>query len=145
MIIIVPSCYRCDDIVKIFVDRFDHYWPTCPHRKVILNTNVLHPNFETIQDRIDPWLLFVCLNSPIVRKQIRAKQFTQDIIDTLDKRINESILPIPKNRSLCEQIARETKETILARVQLRNRARQIALEVEGITQPVPVEEGEGTP
>ena len=66
---------------------------------------------------------------------MRAKQFTQDIIDTLGKRVNEIILAIPKDKAVCEQIARETKDTILARVQLRNKVRQIALEVEGITQP----------
>ena len=49
-------------------------------------------------DRIDPWLLFACLNTPVVKRQIRAKQFTQDIIDTLGKRIFEVILPIPKDK-----------------------------------------------
>ena len=33
-------------------------------------------------DVIDPWMLFACLQVPIVKRQIRAKQFTQDIIDT---------------------------------------------------------------
>jgi type I restriction enzyme M protein len=84
--------------------------------------------------KIDPWLLFACLNTPVVRKQIRAKQFTQDIIDTLGKRIFEVILPIPKDRGLRERIARETQETVLARVALRNKAKQISLDVEGITE-----------
>jgi type I restriction enzyme M protein len=85
--------------------------------------------------KIDPWLLFACLNTPVVRRQIRAKQFTQDIIDTLGKRIFEVILPIPKDRGLRETIARETRETVLARVSLRNKAKQISLDVEGITAP----------
>ena len=46
---------------------------------------------------LDPWLLFACLNCPIVKRQIRAKQFTQDIIDTLGRRLFEIILPIPKS------------------------------------------------
>ena len=37
---------------------------------------------------IDPWLLFALLNTPVVRRQIRAKQFTQDIIDTIGKRVS---------------------------------------------------------
>jgi hypothetical protein len=52
--------------------------------------------------------------------------------DTLGKRINEIILPIPKDKDLRERIARETRETVLGRVKLRNRAGQIALEVEGL-------------
>lgn len=81
---------------------------------------------------IDPWLLFACLNSPIVKRQIKAKQFTQDIIDTLGKRLFEVVLPIPKDAKVRKKIAEETKRVIETRVQLRNRAREIAFEVEGI-------------
>jgi type I restriction enzyme M protein len=81
---------------------------------------------------IDPWLLFACLNSPVVRRQIRARQFTQDIIDTLGKRLAEIVVPIPRDRKKCDEIARETRSTVETRVRLRNRARQIALEVEGL-------------
>ncbi|MDE0145679.1 MAG: N-6 DNA methylase [Nitrospira sp.] len=86
-------------------------------------------------DNIDPWLFFACLNTSVVKKQIRAKQFTQDIIDTLGKRIFEVILPIPKDKEFREKIARQTRETVLLRVSLRNKAKQISLEVEGITEP----------
>jgi type I restriction enzyme M protein len=81
---------------------------------------------------IDPWLLFACLNSLIVKRQIRAKQFTQDIIDTLGKRLFEVVLPIPKDSKTRKKIAEETRRVIETRVQLRNRAREIAFEVEGI-------------
>jgi len=83
---------------------------------------------------IDPWLLFTALNSPIVKKQIRAKQFTQDIIDTLGKRLFEVVIPIPKDKRLCEQISLETREIIETRVRLRNRAKEIALAFEGNQQ-----------
>lgn len=93
-------------------------------------------------DVIDPWLLLACLNAPIVRRQIRAKQFTQDIIDTLGKRLFEVVLPIPKDAALRRRVAEETRRVIETRVQLRNRAREIALEVEGIepTAAVSVDE-----
>ncbi len=84
---------------------------------------------------LDPWLLFACLNAPIVKRQIRAKQFTQDIIDTLGKRLFEIVLPIPKDEKIRETVAQETRRIIETRAQLRNRARQIALEVEGIESP----------
>ena len=81
---------------------------------------------------IDPWLLFACLNAPTVKRQIKAKQFTQDIIDTLGKRLFEVVLPIPKDAKIRKRIADETRRVIETRVQLRNRAREIAFEVEGI-------------
>lgn len=82
-----------------------------------------------------PYLLLSLLNGPIVKRQMRAKQFTRDVIDTLGKRIFEVILPIPKDKNLRERIARETQETVLARVALRNKAKRISLDVEGITEP----------
>ena len=33
-------------------------------------------------EKVNPWLLLALLSSPIVKQQIRSKQFTQDIIDT---------------------------------------------------------------
>jgi len=84
------------------------------------------------KNEMDPWLLLACLNAPIVKKQIRAKQFTQDIIDTLGKRLFEVMLPIPKNAETRKKIAEETRRVIETRVQLRNRAKEIAIEVEGI-------------
>jgi type I restriction enzyme M protein len=86
------------------------------------------------KDQLDPYLLLALLNCPIVKRQMRAKQFTRDVIDTLGKRIFEVLLPIPKDKGLRERIARETQDTVLARVALRNKARQISLDVEGITE-----------
>ena len=87
------------------------------------------------KDEVDPYLLLALVNCPIVKRQMRAKQFTRDVIDTLGKRISEIILPIPKDKQTRNRIASETRETVLARVDLRNRARVIALEVEGISVP----------
>lgn len=83
-------------------------------------------------DQLDPYLLLALLNAPIVRRQMRAKQFTRDIIDTLGKRLFEVLLPIPKDASTCERIAKETREVIETRARLRDRAKEIALEVEGV-------------
>lgn len=86
-------------------------------------------------DKMNPWLLFACLNAPIVRRQIRAKQFTQDIIDTLGRRLLEIVIPVPKDQKACNGIAAETRRIILKRSDLRNRAREIAFEVEGLKPP----------
>lgn len=85
--------------------------------------------------KLSPWLLLACLNAPIVKRQIRSKQFTQDIIDTIGKRFLEIALPIPRSEETQDRIARETKTIIEKRIELRNRAQQIALEVEGTDKP----------
>lgn len=80
---------------------------------------------------ISPWLLFACLNTPIVKRQIRSKQFTQDIIDTLGKRLTEILIPVPNDVSLANQVARETQQIIESRAALRDRAKAVALELQG--------------
>jgi hypothetical protein len=84
------------------------------------------------KDLMDPYLLLVLLNTPNVKKQVQAKKFTRDIIDTLGKRIFEVILPIPKDSKTAVSIAKEARHVVNRRVELRNRSRQIAREVEGI-------------
>ena len=80
-------------------------------------------------DVINPWLFFACLNTPIVKRQIRSKQFTQDIIDTLGKRFTEVLIPVPRNKKKAANIAREMQKIIKGRATLRNRAKSITLEL----------------
>lgn len=85
-------------------------------------------------EKLDVWLLFACLNSPVVKRQVRAKQFTQDIIDTLGNRILEILIPIPKDEEKRREIAAATRETVEARIALRDKAKRIVLDVEGVEQ-----------
>ncbi len=80
---------------------------------------------------LDPWFLLVCLNMPVVKTQIRAKQFTQDIIDTLGQRLLELTLPIPKDGNLRKQISAEARELIENRMKLRERVRQLPILLQG--------------
>lgn len=68
---------------------------------------------------ISPWLLLGLLNSYIVKRQIRTKQFTRDVIDTIGKRLAEVILPIPKSREVQKQISDKIKEVVLSRINAR--------------------------
>ena len=63
--------------------------------------------------QIDPYLLLALLNAPIVRRQMRSKQFTRDIIDTLGKRLFEVLLPIPRDATLCTRVANETRTMVI--------------------------------
>lgn len=83
------------------------------------------------EEALSPWLLLACLNTSIVLRQIKSKRFTQDIIDTLGRRIAELVLPLPRDTYVRGRIAEETRKTILTRVTLRNRVRELAREIEG--------------
>jgi type I restriction enzyme M protein len=83
----------------------------------------------TKQSCLSPYLLLALLSSEPVQNQIKAKRFTQDIIDSLGQRILELILPIPKNRSLCQQVAKTVEQAIRDRIEARELARQACLDV----------------
>lgn len=76
-------------------------------------------------EKLNPYLLLAVLSCPIVKKQIFAKRFTQDIIDTLGSRINELVLPIPKDEAEVKRITEETRDVILTRAKAREKVRSI--------------------
>lgn len=78
---------------------------------------------------MDPNLLLAVLSSPIVREQIYAKRFTQDIIDTLGSRIRQLILPVPKDKAKRDEIAQSVKEALAFKRKARTLARAAALGV----------------
>jgi hypothetical protein len=58
---------------------------------------------------LDPFVLLALLNLPVVRRQMRSKQFTRDVIDTLGKRLFEVRIPNPRStnaRSLGNALAK---------------------------------------
>lgn len=74
---------------------------------------------------LDPFLLFYLLNTRIVRKQIEAKTFVQATISTLSNRLNEVILPIPKDEPLKKKLSEEMREIINSKMELRRRSLEI--------------------
>ncbi len=85
----------------------------------------------TNQAELSPYLLLAILSSEPLQKQIKAKRFTQDIIDSLGRRINELILPIPKDRGLRERVSSTVEQAIKDRIEARELARQACLDVIG--------------
>ncbi len=65
--------------------------------------------------KIHPILFFLSLNSDIVQQQIRSKQFTADIIDTIGNRFLEVIIPIPKNKSLKHKLIKQANRMLAIR------------------------------
>ncbi len=71
------------------------------------------------KEYLDEYLLLGLLNSYIVKRQVRTKQFTRDVIDTLGKRIEEVVLPIPKNAEIKKEISRRVRTIIDYRISAR--------------------------
>ena len=70
-------------------------------------------------DRLDPFLWLAALQTDIVRRQIQARRFTRDIIDTIGKRIFDVKIPLPNSREAREQVAARTRAAIERRANLR--------------------------
>ena len=80
-------------------------------------------------DKMNPNLLLAVLSSPIVREQIYAKRFTQDIIDTLGARVRELQLPIPKDEAKKQEIIDSVTQALKMKAKARSLARTAALAV----------------
>lgn len=80
-------------------------------------------------ETINPFLLLALLSSPIVKQQIRAKQFTQDIIDTIGRRILELELPFPKHKEKREEIISKVQDIFSKRTEAKNLMRNVLLNV----------------
>lgn len=78
---------------------------------------------------IDPYCLLGLLNSYIVKRQIRTKQFTRDVIDTLGQRFKEVIIPIPKDTKVKAEISRRIKAIIHNRIDARDTILKLSQEI----------------
>ena len=79
---------------------------------------------------LDPYLLFALLNLDVIRLQMRNRQFTRDVIDTLGHRLREVVLPIPSDGELREAVTRLCRSIIRDRVEAREALRRMGLAVE---------------
>ena len=77
----------------------------------------------------DSFVLLGLLNSYIVKRQIRTKQFTRDVIDTLGQRFKEVILPIPRSQAIKEAISSRVSSIINNRVEARDAITELALDI----------------
>jgi len=64
----------------------------------------------------DSYTFLALLSSPIVRSQIKSQSFTQDIIDSLGKRIEEIVVPIPKSNERKAIISKQVKQVIESKI-----------------------------
>lgn len=97
----------------------------------ILYQSHLYKLRVTRPEELSPYLLLAALSSAPVQQQIKSKRFTQDIIDSLGDRIHELVLPIPKDKALCERVTQMVQRAIQERIEARELARKACLELIG--------------
>jgi len=93
-------------------------------REMIYQSHLYKIRINSNQYGLNPYLVLAILSSTTVQKQIRSKQFTQDIIDSLGERINELILPVPKSKRNREHISKLVQTAVSKRIEARELARE---------------------
>ncbi|MCL5796128.1 MAG: N-6 DNA methylase [Gammaproteobacteria bacterium] len=73
---------------------------------------------------LNPYLLLAILSSSVVQKQIRSKQFTQDIIDSLGERINELVLPVPLDAMVRDSVTEQVRQSVIKRSEAKELAKR---------------------
>ncbi len=77
------------------------------------------------KEQLNPYLLLYLLHIPIVRKQIDEKTFVQATLSTIGNRLNEVLIPIPKDVETRKQIAKNIEEKISLRAEARFEMKQL--------------------
>ncbi|MDO6711174.1 hypothetical protein Q4567_10610 [Aliiglaciecola sp. 2_MG-2023] len=80
-------------------------------------------------NEIDEWMVLGLLNSYIVKRQLRTKQFTRDVIDTIGQRLKEVYLPIPKSAEVRQQLSSKIKSIVEDRIDSRVNISKLAKEI----------------
>lgn len=98
-------------------------------RELIYQSHLYKIRVNENDKGLNPFLLLATLSSPMVQRQVRSKQFTQDIIDSLGGRIHELILPVPRYFGARERITGMVKSAVQKRVEARELTRDAQLAV----------------
>ena len=103
-------------------------------KKIVFQSHILKIRVLN-KSLVDPYLLLAALTSPIVKRQIYAKRFTQDIIDTLGTRLMEVIVPFPKDSEKVDEIIKLTKKCLKLKDDARSLANLASTEIVGMQTP----------
>jgi type I restriction enzyme M protein len=87
--------------------------------KMIIQSHIFKIRVLKETELINPFLLLAILSSNIVQLQIKTKRVTHDIIDSLGTRINELMIPIPKYKTVRNEITAIVKKVIEERIMAR--------------------------
>jgi type I restriction enzyme M protein len=96
---------------------------TSADEKILYQSHLYKIRVHKNNHGLNEYLLLALLSSSAVQKQIRSKQFTQDIIDSLGSRITELVLPIPKLKEDQKRISDLVKQSVKKRIEARELAK----------------------
>lgn len=82
---------------------------------------------ESNKYHLDRYYLLASLSSDFFRKQVEAKTFSQDIINSLGDRLKDLVLPIHRDVSTINNISAMVKKTIHDRIEARELGRKARL------------------
>jgi type I restriction enzyme M protein len=98
-------------------------------QEIIFQSHIYKIRVNENPHGLTPFLLLAILGSTVVQRQIRAKQFTQDIIDSLGERIKDLLLPIPKVPAKRDHVSELVRKVIRDRIEARELARKARIDV----------------
>jgi len=75
---------------------------------------------------VSPFLLLAMLSTSFVRRQVRAKQFSADIIDKIGERHVDIVVAIPTDNSLRTEIEEQVIEVLNNQTELREATKVVA-------------------
>jgi len=78
---------------------------------------------------LNSWLLIGLLNSYIVKRQLRTKQFTRDVIDTIGNRFLEVVLPIPKDSAIRQELSSLIQQIVVSRINARSKIKNLVAQM----------------
>jgi len=99
--------------------------------KIIIQSHIRRIRITKNNDLINPYLLLYLFKMPIVEKQIISKVFVQATIPTLSNRLEEVILPIPKEQKERIGISKFIRKMINIRAEAKNKIQKF-LENRGV-------------
>ncbi len=77
-------------------------------------------------DILNPFLLLYLLNTPIMKKQVKANIVIQSTLATIGERTKDLYLPIPKDPKIREKLAKKTRLIIEERARFRREIEEIS-------------------
>jgi type I restriction enzyme M protein len=92
--------------------------------KIVYQSHLYKIRVLNATEYINSYLLLAVLSSDLVQSQIKSKRVTHDIIDSLGSRINELLLPIPRDKGLRRIITNIVKKAIQKRIEAKDLARK---------------------
>ena len=88
--------------------------------KILIQSHIRKFRVMIDSEFLNKYLLFWALNTEICQNQIKSKIFIQATISTLGNRIDEVLLPIPKDPDVKKNLIEQTKKILLKKAQLKS-------------------------